>query len=560
MSKFLKVAMFLIFFSGSINAVAQAVDLEIKYNNCTNVYEVHMIVVSQITTVPGSGYYVGSSGVGIVFPGVANNVTPVITSVEAGPWSTASKINDYTFNSETTDQWKVITGGSTTFIPESLAVPGSDIILFTFPSPTGSCLPGVRLFNNWTSCNPPNQLPVGSDVCSGQPGFQGADHRSSIFLDFDGIDGYSANRNNGGTVCSNGFDFGDLTAAWPSARAAVTSPDCDNNGRPDGPALSVWAGNRVDAEASQRFSSQATVANGDDLDGAVNDEDGLLPTAIIIPGNNEDFTVRLNANANNTTVFYGLYADWDNNGSFESFTSGSGLVATAGTPVSVTATLFAPLNASPDYKMRLIVSNQAVTAGGFNDINITNGEVEDYSRLIILPIEGLQFSGQRAGQSAQLLWKTQTEKDYANFTLERSVDGQTFAVLGNQRAFGGYGGHSYNQFDRSPSQGVNYYRLKVTRSNGTVLYSSIVRMDFGGSGSIISVYPNPARQRITISSSQSISRYSIKDLSGRVLLEGNGQNNNVFTINLPVGMPGGIYFVETLDKNDNIVRSKFAVQ
>jgi hypothetical protein len=575
MSTFLKVSLFVTLFFGSLRLAAQQVDLEIKYNNCTSVYEVHMIVVSNITTAPGFGYLIGSSGVGIVFPGTATDVIPAITSVEGGTWSSASKINNYTFNSETTDQWKVATGGSVNAIPAALAVAGTDIILFTFPSPTGSCLPGVRLFNNWTGCTPPTQLPAGSDPCSGQPGFQGADHRSSIFLDFDGIDGYRANRNNSGTTCTTGFDFGDLTSLWGTATAAIISPDCNNDGVPDGIGGAVWAGNVVDAETTQKFSAQTNLANGDNIDGR-DDEDGLTPPAIPLNlGFSYTFNVRLNSNQTGKQVFYGMWFDWNSDGNFNNdnatgtgpaFYSGSG---TASSPVNLPVSVKTPSASGSgagqanlsSYKVRLIASDVAVTSGMFNG-TFTNGEVEDYQApATILPVTFGNVTAEAKNCNIYVAFDYLSQQNNKEFDIETSTNGvawKTVAVLGNT---GNAGPNKYSFIHTSPKTGSNYYRIKQVDMDGRFSYSKTVvaNSNCDGKQNIVS-YPNPVFNLLTVvlPIMSNKTELRVTDAAGKILLT-KVATSGINTIDMQRLTPGS-YMVQILSSNTVLYSSKVIKQ
>lgn len=73
----------------------------------------------------------------------------------------------------------------------------------------------------------------------------------------------------------------------------------------------------------------------------------------------------------------------------------------------------------------------------------------------------------------------------------------------------------------------------------------------------INIYPNPADEMITISSSSSISQVKLINLSGQVLteMESDKQEYQLNTSSLP----NGIYIIEAL-VNDRIIRKKFVVR
>jgi hypothetical protein len=103
----------------------------------------------------------------------------------------------------------------------------------------------------------------------------------------------------------------------------------------------------------------------------------------------------------------------------------------------------------------------------------------------------------------QVLWKTENEQNYTNFTVERSIDsGKTFNVLGGMQ---GSGGGIYSLLDNSPVAGQNLYRLKQEDINNTITYSQVVPVMYTGisnnlAGSDnVNVYPNPVSNIINLS-------------------------------------------------------------
>ncbi|WP_295791577.1 T9SS type A sorting domain-containing protein [Mucilaginibacter sp.] len=117
----------------------------------------------------------------------------------------------------------------------------------------------------------------------------------------------------------------------------------------------------------------------------------------------------------------------------------------------------------------------------------------------------LNFAATKATKGAELVWKTENEENYTNFTVERSSNnGKTFNIVG------GYVSSSegtYSLVDKSPPVGTDLYRLKLEDLNGAITYSNIVTLVYGnGNNSIagnINVYPNPASGVINLAINQS---------------------------------------------------------
>jgi hypothetical protein len=105
------------------------------------------------------------------------------------------------------------------------------------------------------------------------------------------------------------------------------------------------------------------------------------------------------------------------------------------------------------------------------------------------------------GSGVQVIWKTENEQNYTNFTVERSADnGKTFEVIGGLT---GSGLGTYSMVDKNPLNGKNLYRLKQEDVNSVITYTQpVVVMYAASSGTLvnnlISVYPNPASNIINL--------------------------------------------------------------
>jgi len=117
-----------------------------------------------------------------------------------------------------------------------------------------------------------------------------------------------------------------------------------------------------------------------------------------------------------------------------------------------------------------------------------------------LGVHLLNFTAIKTTGGAQIAWQTENEQNYTNFSIERSSDnGATFEMLSY---FTSNAGSSYGFLDKNPPQGVDLYRLKIADLNGTISYSSVIRLTYGPQGnagsSRINIYPNPAKSVINL--------------------------------------------------------------
>ena len=90
-----------------------------------------------------------------------------------------------------------------------------------------------------------------------------------------------------------------------------------------------------------------------------------------------------------------------------------------------------------------------------------------------LPVTLLDFSAKTIGKQIAINWQTSTELNTANFIIQRSTDGSTFTDIGTVKAIGS-GANSYSFTDKTPTNGINYYRLKSVDKDGSLSFSKIV--------------------------------------------------------------------------------------
>lgn len=168
--------------------------------------------------------------------------------------------------------------------------------------------------------------------------------------------------------------------------------------------------------------------------------------------------------------------------------------------------------------------NLGTTAGGYvgstlfdNDINTVN--VVDPSAL---PVHLLSFSGTIANRQSQLQWRTATELNAAYYIVERSVDGRSFAAVGQVLATGSSSIEKrYSFIDPSLAGSVYFYRLKMVDKDASFAYSSIVKLQQNAAQKIV-VTPNPFTSIIQINATvkeSGVADIRLLDQYGRVIYQ-----------------------------------------
>ena len=168
----------------------------------------------------------------------------------------------------------------------------------------------------------------------------------------------------------------------------------------------------------------------------------------------------------------------------------------------------------------------------------------------ILPLLWGEFVVVKDGQTASLKWTTLQENNTDKFFIERSIDGINFTSIGMVRASGNSSREvTYSMIDPSPSTGVNYYRIGQTDLDGRITYSEVRSLVFDGNNRMITISPNPAKDKIVVhlAGNREVVQIDLLSTSGQKLatFQARLEKNN---IDLPVLAPG-VYYLRVAGKN-----------
>gem|GEM_PF-802070 len=134
-------------------------------------------------------------------------------------------------------------------------------------------------------------------------------------------------------------------------------------------------------------------------------------------------------------------------------------------------------------------------------------------------------------------WQTATELNTSHFIIQHSTTGTSFTDIGNVKAIGS-GANGYQFMDTHPANGTNYYRLQSVDKDGSASYSKVVSVQFIVNSNQLTVFPNPARDNITISCSH-VASVQVIDNMGKVVKTvalHDANNPSVSVGSLPKGM------------------------
>ncbi len=178
----------------------------------------------------------------------------------------------------------------------------------------------------------------------------------------------------------------------------------------------------------------------------------------------------------------------------------------------------------------------------------------------------LSFGASKTQGGDQVIWTTENEQNYTNFTVERSTDGGT--TFNELSGFPSSAQGTYSYLDQTPVNGANLYRLKIADLNGAISYSQVVTIMYANSNGQIAindlmVYSNPASSTIKlsiknnhgVSNKPSYNIQIVNNLGSVVKLSQSGSPQWQSDVS---ALSPGTYFIRVIDTGNNMVVGKGA--
>jgi hypothetical protein len=169
----------------------------------------------------------------------------------------------------------------------------------------------------------------------------------------------------------------------------------------------------------------------------------------------------------------------------------------------------------------------------------------------VLPVRIIEFRVEYKLGVAAVKWKTTGETNIARYEVQRSVNGIDFIGLGLVPANGSSASIVEYLFDdRSPQQGMNFYRLKIIGIDGKEEFSNIIAIKVGSQENSITIAPNPVTAKMMIVQLNNMSKaaYNIEIFNSagqsvykNSIIHPGGSLTQSF--NLPSSIPRGLYNV-----------------
>lgn len=163
----------------------------------------------------------------------------------------------------------------------------------------------------------------------------------------------------------------------------------------------------------------------------------------------------------------------------------------------------------------------------------------------VLPINLISFDGERVGRSAELKWKTASEVNNDYFSIERSIDGKNFRVVGSVKGNGTTNEvHAYRFVDGEAPRTKLYYRLKQTDYDGTATLSPIISLRSSGSvNGLFALNQSSEGKVIEFHDKHEAATIMIFDIAGRIIFS-QDLTDPAMSFILPAGFSRGLYLIQ----------------
>jgi Secretion system C-terminal sorting domain len=179
-----------------------------------------------------------------------------------------------------------------------------------------------------------------------------------------------------------------------------------------------------------------------------------------------------------------------------------------------------------------------------------------------LPVKIISFNGQNRGGINILNWQTSEEINSKEYKVERSVNGNTFSVIGTIPA-GGNSGRLYSFTDIQPAN-KSWYRLRMIDVDGHQELSNIILIQQNEKQNQLRLYPSLANASVTVEITtvqNQLCQLFIFNAEGRMIkseTKNITQGINRLLLNVS-NLPTGAYYI-IIVKNEGKETIKFIKQ
>jgi hypothetical protein len=225
----------------------------------------------------------------------------------------------------------------------------------------------------------------------------------------------------------------------------------------------------------------------------------LSPTADLDLTNNQITKTNTVTNAATQTYVPLVYKFSSNTNAFTGTISISYAGITFGTETNYKFHYHDGTRWNRDASSTVNTGTDVVTSSALSSVVLNELTISDITTT--LPVTWLSFTAEKQGAGALLKWSTATEQNTKDFEVQHSTNATSWTALGTVDAAGNSNTvRSYSFTHATPFKGniYNYYRILQRDVDGKSSYSKIASLIYDEPGADVIVYPNPAKESLTI--------------------------------------------------------------
>lgn len=185
------------------------------------------------------------------------------------------------------------------------------------------------------------------------------------------------------------------------------------------------------------------------------------------------------------------------------------------------------------------------------------------NNLIILPFKEIKLAAALEGKNVKVNWKINTDESLQSITLEKSIDGISFLATKTYLPVSTAANLYQGNYTDEMSNANQFYRLKISKQDGSYVYSKIEIVT--NTELKMNIVPNPVRNTLSVLLPAGFNdgevKVLIQNLSGQVLKEltiGSGADARL-NISADDFVPG-VYNMILINRMQNRLQSNFIKQ
>ena len=183
---------------------------------------------------------------------------------------------------------------------------------------------------------------------------------------------------------------------------------------------------------------------------------------------------------------------------------------------------------------------------------------------VAFPLNIVSFTGAINNNITQLQWRVENEQDVKNYSIERSIDGINFSMVGNKNSVNAASAlYDFTDYIEGVNSSIIYYRIKQMNKSGEVFYSNKIALQkVEKENQYAKIYPNPVTNFLLVnfnSLTRQEGTINIYSIAGKLVyskMYSIQKGYNSITINELGKLTKGAYLLEVL-LGDGKLNGKF---